>query len=190
MPNVFKLRSFELEEDACTLHLSAWSVPRRLIWALQAAVPGLTCAIEAGHLTLIAGGGSVRRVSFLGLDGRTQQVVELLTAMAGAIQVEDDCELSECLAFYRIPEEDLAPDEWPLTQTGGMFHRAKYAGSGAAAARLSDRIITRIRQHPLLRTVAAVAAVPPSDPRPHGEDPYSSRGSAGAHNQSVACNPV
>jgi len=73
----------------------------------------------------------------------------LMTLLRDVVSVCDDFELSECLDFYRKPEEpDQPPDSWPYTGVGQLMYDAKYQSNTDAGNRLGEMLISTIQRHP------------------------------------------
>jgi len=98
------------------------------------------------------------------------EMERLLGLMTRVLTVQDACDISHCLDFYRYPEEtDQSPEEWPYTPTGGRLKQAKYKGIRSAAAVLEDALVDFVTGHPGLARCDAVAAMPRSTQ--HGDRP-------------------
>lgn len=67
------------------------------------------------------------------------------------------------LDWYKVPDDELPPDQWANTDVGALINRGKYSGAmDAAGAALADRIAGFMQRHPLYRDCSAIVTAPGS----------------------------
>jgi hypothetical protein len=135
---------------------------------MRTSFPGVTVA-EPDQRSLWALSGE--EVIILGGNLPPEDEMDrLLGLMTRVLTVQDACDISHCLDFYRYPEEtDQDPERWPYTRTGRQLYQAKYRGSGSAVLVLRDGLVDFVACHPGLVRSGTVAAMPPSSQ--HGNRP-------------------
>lgn len=142
------------------LIVSATTHPRfsNIRRVIECSLPGTVCDRPPTHWGL----SSEERIQVEHIQD-LQQLVDLMDAASTAICVCDNCDISECLDFYRVPiESGESPEDWQYTNVGALLYQAKYSGSAAASNSLASALIGHVRSHPGLRTVQSVAAIPSS----------------------------
>lgn len=76
--------------------------------------------------------------------------------------IDAHCEVSVCLSFHHHVLDGVAPQDWERTEIGQLVWQAKYHDNQSAVSDCSERVVSYIRDHPILRGLTAVAAMPGS----------------------------
>jgi len=72
-------------------------------------------------------------------------------------------ELTLVLDLYKIPDENVDPQNWRNTPSGSLMNSAKYAKNHDAFEALAMRLSTIITRHPRLKATDCIISVPGSD---------------------------
>jgi hypothetical protein len=95
----------------------------------------------------------------------------LLSMLGKLLTVRDDADVSHCLDLYKLPDDDIPPDDWPYSEIGLLVYRAKYRHNRAAAVSVGNRLIDTVRRHPALSRAVMVCAMPTSGSGKHFDSP-------------------
>lgn len=173
MPVCYRLVAYEYDPGhvppllrvTCTTSPPGTSIRQ----VIRAAFPGVQPAEPVGgFLDWIL--SSHEEIALAGQLPPEEELEGLLALMTGALTVQDKCEVSHCLDFYRYPVETAeTPEEWEYTRTGLAVYRAKYCADQSAGHELQDDLIDFASNHPALAGSEGVAAMPPSSD--HGNRP-------------------
>jgi adenine/guanine phosphoribosyltransferase-like PRPP-binding protein len=109
-----------------------------------------------------------------GVGARPMRAIDQLLALLSdvlTLPCGDELDYALALDWYKSPVEGHSPQEWPNTSTGDLVHRGKYwyrSSSNAGHQRecglaLVELLVQVVDQHPLLRDVDSIAAVPGHD---------------------------
>jgi hypothetical protein len=99
-------------------------------------------------------------------------LLDLLSHHVLTVKCPEHVDFALALDWYKTPIDEQNPKDWPNTAVGELVHRGKYwyskKPSEAAKQRecglaLVDRLQSVISNHPLLRGIGCVAAVPGHD---------------------------
>lgn len=158
MPQCYRVEKFKIDGRIVSVEASCQLRSTNLPVVVETSLPGTQCAITSDPLVFFS-------AETLTVKGRfpAEELSQLMIRLTKAISVCDECDLSECLSFYRLPEqEDQSPAQWPHTEIGELVYRAKYRGVARAGTRLGELISDHVARHPGLRRAQAVLSVPQS----------------------------
>jgi len=91
----------------------------------------------------------------------TPEIRRLLALLREVLTLEitRDLDLAIALDFYKTPDDELPPDQWPNTEVGDLINRGKYHRE-PTAAELAGRMAHVCVCHPAYRAASRVIAVP------------------------------
>ncbi|QIK08248.1 phosphoribosyltransferase [Streptomyces sp. ID38640] len=110
-----------------------------------------------------------------GLPARVGTFAQLMTKVLTLV-TQSPLDFALVLDWYKIPDPDITPRDWPNTDAGELNYRSKYFKSSpnrqlAAREKLIEQLSYVIREHPLYRNATCIATVPGSaaDGNSHAE---------------------
>lgn len=174
MHQVYRVQEFNIDTSAggdlvLSVRCSCEPYGTSLLGVLKAAYP--MASIRAGRKTMAALFERRGEFGISGMKPTRREVKRLVDQLTELLTVCDTADVSHCLGLYRVPDDDVPPDDWTYTDVGRTIYRAKYRHNGAAARELGDAIVARVGAHPILAAADAVCAVPASGSGKHFDSP-------------------
>jgi len=69
-------------------------------------------------------------------------------------------DIALALDFYKAPDPDVDPMNWPNTECGQLVYRGKYCDDDSALAPLAEKLAEAVLRHPLLAGADYIVSVP------------------------------
>jgi len=173
MPQVFRIHEFALEETRdeirVSVRCSCEPYGSSLMQVFARCFP--EASVHAGRKTIAALFENRGEFVFSGELPSTGELIRTLDIMKEALTVRDAADVSHCLDLYKLPDDDIPPDDWPYTDVGHLMYRAKYWHNRPSAVKIGNRLIDLIRRHPAISRAQVVCAMPTSGSGKHFDSP-------------------
>jgi hypothetical protein len=170
MHQVFRLHESSAEntgtgEIRVSVRCSCEPYGTSLLQVLRQGFPA--AAVRPGRKTIAALFDNRGEFIFSGELPSLQSVSDVLGLLGELLTARDQADVSHCLDLYKVPDDEIPPDDWPYTEVGRLLYRAKYKHNLAAARRLGNQLVGIIRRHPAFSRADVVCAMPSSGSGSH-----------------------
>jgi predicted amidophosphoribosyltransferase len=164
MKTVFRICSSTVEYHGTfadlEMNCSAGLLGHAICNVLRAAFPRSNAVVQNGHGFAAFSGET--KIRMFGQMPSEHDLVGFLDLLGRCLTVCDTADVSHCLDVYRIPDDEIPPDDWRYTPIGQLVYDAKYSRRMSAAHEVGKQMALVVARHPALLRADAVASMPSS----------------------------